>query len=241
MRTVLHFPPLRISAFMALALAANLQAEPRTFTSPDGRTLQADVQSATTDMVTLKLANGAPLTVQISKFSEADQTYIAEWRKANPTAIKYNFATSFTKDKRDSSKSSRNNEEITTDTWACNVKLANRSNQTLDGLKMDYEIYYTQVTGKQAVTRKMTGQADVPSIKHLEELVVPTRELKLTTSKLEGGYYYLDGSRSRQKDAIEGVAIKLTHDGKMVYEWASAGVPKDRGATAEGTSGSLAK
>lgn len=242
MRSASKIATLKTWAFLSLALLATaVQAEMRTFTSPDGRTLQAEVQSATSDMVTLKLANGAPLAVQISKFSEADQAFIAEWRKANPTAIKYNFAATFTKDKRDSSKSSKNNEEITTDTWACNVKLVNRSNQTLDGIKMDYEIYYTQVSGKQAVTRKMTGRADVPSVKHLEEVLVQLRELKLTTTKLEGGFYYLDGSRSRQKDAIEGVVVKLKHDGKQVYEWASAGVPKDRVSTAEGKDSTPAK
>lgn len=218
---------------IALGSAASLHAEPRTFTSPDGRTLQGEVLSATPDMVTLKLATGPSLTVPINKFSEADQAFITEWRKANPVTIKYDFDASFTKEKTDSSKRSQRNTEITTDTWVCNLKLSNRSNHTLENVKVDYEIYYSQTEGNRVITRKMPGSAVIPSIKHLEQTLVPTKELKLETTKLEGGFYYLDGSRSRQKDAIEGVTLKISHAGKPAFEWASSGVPQDRGATKE--------
>lgn len=223
-----------LSAALAISTALALQAEPRTFTSPDGRTLQGEIQSATLDMVTLKLANGgAPLAAPINKFSEADQAFIAEWRKANPVAIKYGFSAAFTKDKRDSNRRTSGGTEVTNEKWLCNVKLANRSGQTLEGMKVDYEIYYTEANGNASVPRKMKGTSDLPAMKHLEEIVFQTKEVQLTTTKLVGGYYYIDGTRSRKKDAIDGVTIKITHEGQTAFEWASYGVPKDRGGATQ--------
>ncbi|MEN3939857.1 hypothetical protein WJU23_01080 [Prosthecobacter sp. SYSU 5D2] len=222
------------SVVLGVVLALSAEAAPRTFTSPDGRTLQAEIQAATADTVTLKLAAGPAMTVPVSKFSKADQAFITEWRKANPETIKYEFVPAFTKSKTDSSKAVVNNEERTTESWVCNVKLLNRSGQQLDDLKVDYEIYFSQANGPDYVTRKATGSAAVGSIKHLQEINFQTSDVKLVTYKLEGGFYYSDGSRSRRKDSIEGVVLKIKHGGKQVFEWASSGVPKDR-APATGT------
>ncbi len=222
-----------ILSVLNLGAVFSVQAAPRTFTSPDGRTLQAEVQSATPDMVTLKMATGQTLTVPVTKFSDADQTFIAEWRKANPAATKYAFAASYTKEKKDSTKSMSGNAELTTETWVCNLKLANRSSQTLEDVKVDYEIFCTKINNGQAVQQRLKGSSDVGSIKHLEEVVIPSLEVKLYTTKLEGGFYYLDGSRSRKKDEIDGVVIRVTHAGQKVFEWASSGVPKDNGADAK--------
>jgi len=200
----MHFTStlIRVLAGAALVLSLPLPTEARTFTSPDGRTLEAEIQSAMADTVTLKLANGQALTVAVTKFSKTDQAYIAEWRKANPVTIKYNFSASYTKEKKDTSKRLENNHEIITEVWVCNIKLANRSGQVLDKVRVNYDIYYTQVSGNQPVLRKMSGSTGLENMKNLQEVTLPTKELKLITSKLEGGRYYEDGSRSRQKDSI---------------------------------------
>lgn len=217
-----------LAVVISFLLTLSVDAAPRTFTSPDGRTVQAEIQSATTDTVTLKLATGPVMTVAVSNFSQADQVYITEWRKANPVTIKYDFVPAYTKSKTDSSKAKVNNVERTTESWVCNVKLLNRSGQTLDGLKVDYEIYYSQANGPDSVIRKVAGSAPVASMKHLQEITFQTSPVKLVTSKLDGGFYFSDGSRPRLKDSIEGVALKIRHGGQLVYEWASSGVPKSR-------------
>ncbi len=62
--------------------------EPRTFTSPDGRTIQAEIQAATPDRVTLKTTAGQTLVAPIDKFIPADQDHIVAWSKANPVQVK---------------------------------------------------------------------------------------------------------------------------------------------------------
>jgi hypothetical protein len=211
-----------------LIFAVSATAEVRTFTSPDGRTLDAEVSSATLDTVTLKLAAGGTIVAPISKFSTADQQFIKEWRKQNPTAIKYSFTSSYTKEKTKSQKSSVGAATVTSDSWICNMKIANRSGQTLEKLKIDYDIFYDNNEGGRVVTRKASGSATIDNIKHLQEVLVPTKELTLQTSQLKGGYYYSDGARARQRDSLSGMVIKISHEGKQVYTWASSGVPEGR-------------
>ncbi|HYF37796.1 MAG TPA: hypothetical protein VD994_21015 [Prosthecobacter sp.] len=224
-----------ISLILGVLLnAGSLAAEMRTFSSPDGRTVEAEIVAATPDTVTLKLASGQSIVAPVTRFSTQDQEFIGDWRRKNPVAIKYSFAASYTKDKKNSTKRTDDNTVITTDTWVCNMKIANRSGQTLENVKVDYEVFYNQVERGNPITRKSSGTTTIESIKHLQELVIPTKELKLETSQLDGGFYYADGSPSRQRDSLSGMIINLSHEGKKVFSWASGGVPTGRGATAEG-------
>jgi dipeptidyl aminopeptidase/acylaminoacyl peptidase len=50
----------------------------RTWTSADGRTLEGDFVSATETAVTIKRLNGTKFTIELSKLSEADRTFVAE-------------------------------------------------------------------------------------------------------------------------------------------------------------------
>lgn len=220
----------KLALFFVWGVAATVQAELRTFTSPDGRTLQAEIQSATADSVTLKLANGQPLTAPVSKFSDVDKAYIAEWRKANPTTTKYDFAASYSKEKVSSSKQNMGSVEQTVERWICNLKIINRSGQLLENLKVNYEVLCDRSSDGATGARKVTGSVEIPSIKHLEETKVPTGEITLAESKLRPGYYYKDGTRPRNKDSIDSVGIKIIHNKQVVFEWSSNGATSDKGA-----------
>lgn len=218
-----------------------LQAEPRTFTSPDGRTLQAEIISATPDRVTLKTSAGQTLVAPVDKFIPADQENIAAWRKANPAAINYRFVADYTKSKEGSSKTKQNNTFITTERWLCNLKLINQSGQTLEDVSADYRIFFDQLERGEKITRSKTGKVDLGTLKSLQQVVVKTDTVELQSIELEGGYYFTDGSRSRQKEGIKGVLIDIRHAGKKVFTWASSGVPKGAERVAEGTEGSLSR
>lgn len=220
----------KLALLFVLGAAATAQAELRTFTSPDGRALQGDIQSATADSVTLKLANGQPLTAPVSKFSDVDKAYIAEWRKANPATTKYDFAASYSKEKVSSSKQKTGAVEQTVENWICNLKITNRSGQLLENLKVNYEVLCERASDGATGPRKVTGSVEIPSIKHLEETKLPTGQITLAESKLRAGFYYKDGTRPRNKDSIESVGIKIVHNQQVVFEWSSDGAASDKGA-----------
>jgi len=153
--------------------------------------------------------------------------------------IKYKFSADYTKSKVSSSKRKSNNTEITTEIWECNMKITNESGQTLDGVTADYVIYYDQMERGNKISQTKMGKAELGVMKAQQQLVVKTDTVALSTTLLEGGFYYTDGTKTRQKDSISAMQININHDGKKVFSWASAGVPKGAGAAAEGTKGSL--
>jgi predicted peptidase len=63
---------------VAALLACSAVLWARTWTSADGRTLEGDFVSATETAVTIKRLNGTKFTIELSKLSEADRTFVAE-------------------------------------------------------------------------------------------------------------------------------------------------------------------
>lgn len=188
--------------------------------------------------MTLKTAAGQTIVAPVDKFITADQQHIAEWRKANPAKINYRFTADYTKSRIDSSKTKQGSETFTTETWECNIKLANQTPQTLEGVTVDYIIYYDNIEQGNKVTRNLMGKAEVGTMKSLQQVVLKTQPVKLQGVELEGGFYYTNGARSRQKESVTGMTVNVNHDGKKVFSWSGGNVPKG-GPTAEGTSTSL--
>lgn len=229
-----------------LASSVPLKAEVRTFTSPDGRTLQAEIVSATSDAVSLKLGSGQVITAPLSKFSPQDQAYVGNWLKTAPKNqpsgvpdIRYDFAISFSKEKVGTRKTKSMNQEITQEEWICKMKINNRSGQPLDNVVANYLIFYSDTSDGKPVVRRVSGQTQVGTIKHLQEVVVPTKSLNLSEYRLEGGFYFSDGTRARRKDNIEGLIVNILVQGKQVYSWSSPGVPAGAGGSASDEKGSL--
>jgi len=78
-----------LPALTALALVASLAAQeskPRTWTSSDGKTIDAVLVDADAQTVELKTATGV-FKLPVARFSAADQVYIAEWRGQAPLKI----------------------------------------------------------------------------------------------------------------------------------------------------------
>lgn len=238
--TIMNTPAyLAIFSFSLLISLTSVSADtPHIFTSPDGRTLEAEIVSATPDRVSLKTTTGVPIVAPINKFIQADQEFIAQWRKDHPVAIRYKFAADYTKSKVSSTKRKSNNTEVTTEIWECNMKITNESGQTLEGVTVDYVIYYDQMERGNKISQNKAGKTDLGTMKAQQQLVVKTDTVALSTTLLEGGFYYTDGTKTRQKDSISAMQINIHHDGKQVFSWASAGVPKGAG-NSEGSKGSL--
>lgn len=77
----------RRTPFIALAALAIVSADllpARTFTSVDGKKIEAEYVSATAKQVTLKLkSNGRNYTLDLSRLSEADRTFVEEKRDSD--------------------------------------------------------------------------------------------------------------------------------------------------------------
>ncbi len=64
---------------LAMALLAAGLATARPFTNSAGKTIEAEIGSATATTVTLKLPSGRKAKVQLSILSAADQKFVRDW------------------------------------------------------------------------------------------------------------------------------------------------------------------
>jgi hypothetical protein len=212
---------------MTIGLATGLRGESHTFTSPDGRTLEAEIQSATNDAVTLKVGKDRIFTSPITKFSESDQKHIAEWRKAHPETIKHNFSIDFTKERISQTKLGPT---FTSEGWVCHVTITNRSGQTLDNLEVSYEISVSEnadLNGQsqsKPKIRTVEGKLQIPSIKHLEKLSYKTKPFGINLYHGSASRTFdkrIYPGKARQKDGFDGISVRIMQAKQNVFEWGS--------------------
>jgi hypothetical protein len=210
---------------LTLLLINSARAEPRIFTSPDGRTIEGEITSATTATVTLKLTSGQSVTASVDRFSAEDQAVIAEWRKANPQPIQYSFAVTYSPQVSKGTKTSRGGYWIIPENWVCRMKVSNRSNVTLENLTLDYNVFYKSLETGSPVLKKLNASIPIPVMHHLQEQEFFSRAVAIHQFEVMEGYQFTKGARTRKKEQFEGITLTLSHEGKEVYRWSSPGVP----------------
>jgi hypothetical protein len=214
---------------------ATLNLTARTFTSADGKTIEAEVVSADGLQATLKLSDGRQAVVPFNRLSEADQAFLAGWIKEHPQAIRYSFTVDATKDKLESKTASTGDSLVkgTATKWLYHVKITNRASQPIEGLKMRYQIHYVDVDGNSKSVEFKSGAKDVDTLKPGGSTSVDTDPVELLTTQLDGGFVYGNGARSKQADTIKGLAVTLEHNGKAVHEFTTGGVKKVEDSAAD--------
>jgi predicted peptidase len=84
MRTADPRKILRLLGALALMITSAVHA--RTWTATDGRKVEGDFVSATATAVTVKLANGKSVPIELTKLSQEDRDFVAEQAKNPPAA-----------------------------------------------------------------------------------------------------------------------------------------------------------
>lgn len=204
-----------------LLATTSLEAAPRSFTSVDGKTVSAELVSADGLQATLKLADGRETVVPLNRLSAADQAFIVSWMSSSPQAIRYNFLVDATKEKVNSTETSDVDTTTTTTQWLYHVKVTNRASQPVEGLKVAYQIHYSDADGKAKSAEVQHGAKQLPALKPGESASVDTEAVRLISTRLNSGYIYRDGGPARQTDTLKGIAVTIMHNGKSVHEFTS--------------------
>jgi len=69
----------------------------------------------------------------------------------------------------------------------------------------------------------ISGLKIIAYLPYLENSEVETLPVTISTSQLDGNRYYTDGGKSKKRDKLEGIWIKLFHGGEEVGEFKSSG------------------
>jgi len=228
---------------LGLLLIAGPAAEARTFTSADGRTIEADiVRFEGTDKVTIKRTDtGQTFTLPIASFAERDRAELTAEAEAaarkklvlppNSVAVEFSRVRVDTrKEKQDISLSNgevrQDGITIIEDDWAYSVTLRNLLPRPIESLRADYILFV-----------KVDNPSDTSSsgqrLRRVRESLtfdpipvggrVSARTASITTRKRElaDGVVWSGSLKSKARDSLYGVWLRLYQGDTLVHETVS--------------------
>ncbi len=216
---------------ISLGTACSVFADFREFTSHDGKTIRAEIVSASETEVKLRMEDGREINGGISFFSDSDQAFINKWREAN---FDYRFEVDFTKkrNKRDKVQEGGST-EVVYEEWYFDVSVENATQTDLSNVEAQYKVYLSfaanadkrakQPLKSEGKYRVLSGKAAIPKIERLRSVNFSTTPFQIAHSELLPGWYYANGSKDEKHDDIEGLWVRIMHNGKMVHEYKSSG------------------
>ena len=165
---------LRLFCAAWLLCGAMAFAAPRTFTdSSTGRVLSAEIVSATSDTVTLKMRYWSDDLHSPARLSQADQAYVGDWLVSpmppsaaaadatGVTPVRYAFGVTWDKVKTGEKKVKIQAYSGEEEEWACKFKITNLSNVPLSDVELRYQVHVSlERTGNVASNEYMSAKGD---------------------------------------------------------------------------------
>ena len=195
----------------------------RTFTSADGRTMEAELSDFSSDgTISLRLKNGRSFTgIKPEIFSEEDRQYIAEWKL--DTIVERGYLETKirrTRDKVGEDDVGAIEEKIYEAGYS--IEFDNGSSVTLEDLRVEYAIlsWEAQIAGKRSDGEYtgLVGDVKITRLPAFEEVKVETRKITLRETDLASGYYWVGGGNSDSKDRLKGCWIRVWKGDKLIHE-----------------------
>ena len=216
---------------LAMAFGASAGTKYRDFTSMEGKTIKAAVKSydAQKKMVTMERDNRKIMTVSITVFSEADQTYILEWdaSKAFSSASLLKISCD---DKVVEKRKEKELEDITYTSGqvekdfektvttferiAFEVGFQNQNKSELKDIRIEYQIYYEQSElvweKKPEVEQKQfSGKMAIPTLPGKSKTSVTTKSVEIHEDSINPVPVAGGDQRRGGKGDVHGIRIRL--------------------------------
>lgn len=219
-----------LAALLLLTSSAFVNAEVRKFTDTNGREIQAELIAVRGDQVEMKVG-GKTYTLPISKFAEADVTFIKEWGEANPAPLKVRGmyieikkntdkvkepkANDDGKKKKDAAKISRTNFDY-------DITVRNTSQQDLPDLKLKYTIYKfvreRSDTGKFENLEETVEEEEISLLEKSSEFSTTTTTVMTTDSEESNKKA---GTEKIHKETLWGVVVEVYHGDNIIRSGSS--------------------
>lgn len=118
-------------------------------------------------------------------------------------------------------RSSTGIEKISSEQWAYNVTVENKSAKNHAGLEIKYILFASDVKpGVRAAPTlvRKNGSTTLDMIKSREKRSFTTEPMDLTKSQLTGGVTWGSGARPRSNETLEGIWVRIYKDGELLNE-----------------------
>ena len=129
---------------------------------------------------------------------------------------------------------SAGDEHRTTEKYQSAVKVQKRSFVDVPALDIQYVIFIErqklgETKDKDTIERISGSGKTEPLNVNTKSNSVNTSEFELVKQSLVGNYYYTNGGRRKVEDNVEGVWVKVLHEGKVIAEYANPTTITKRG------------
>ncbi len=195
----------------------------RDFTSTDGKTIKAVVKAydAQKKTVTIERDNRKTAKVSITVFSEADQIYIREWEVLRSFSIEHLFKISAKRKRVDNETagSSDYNSRVEVEDTSYEIVLDNRSGVMMDGLELEYCIYYEQESikssGQVCDQGVYCGKLSVASTASKSKVALQTEAVSTYIEEMDSNWSYIDDdgnpikAKNVQRGDVHGIWIRV--------------------------------
>ena len=194
----------------------------RDFLSKDGKAIRGRVlrYDARKSKVTIERDNRKVFTVPIFAFSDDDQEYILRWELNKVFLDDGDFKIDAKRKKFDEEKGSGSTfygysiDSRETETFGYEITLENRSTSPLEGLKVDYCIFYEQENSGNGKTIDeegvRCGTLDVASLRAKSSKELLTEPVSIYTYELDADWVYADGRDNKISGDVRGVWVRVT-------------------------------
>jgi hypothetical protein len=194
-----------------------VSANYRDFMDAQGRTIRGRVlrYDAKQRKVTIERDNKKVFTVPLRTFSDEDQKYILQWEFnkvfLSESSFKIEAQRKKVKDKEGSYSGTITAEKL--ENTAYEVILQNKSTSELEGLEVEYCIYYEQekaIRGKTVDEEGVRyGTMDVGSMRPKSTKELMTEHVSVYTHELDAGWIFVDGRDNKITGKVRGVWIRV--------------------------------
>ena len=164
----------------------------------------------------------------LKNFSPEDQTWLLQWMVWDPKALDYNFTCEEVEKTGESLRQKYSYFKYEATPRGYEVKIGNRSQNTMEGVKVAYRIFLEDRVDEDGSTKLKvsyhTGTSVLPRMQYNATHSLMTRKLKCEKLIPVDGWTFYVGKTTR--DRLRGVWMRFYRHGVMVSEWKSPGVPK---------------
>jgi len=225
---------LLIAAFFA-STAASVQAELRTLTDTQGRSLQADVLAVEADAVKIKRADGQTFNLPLATLIEDDQKWLREWAEKQAKLIPANaieitlgrakFETSRPRVENvmrtfdDGSSEVAGTITTTDEDWGYSVTLANRLTKPIPSPRVEYVLFLkaSRETGGGLSRRK--ASTSLLTLPARERAAFKTQTVRSVRTVIRGDLSYRkSGGTGTDKDNLHGIWMRIYSGDQLIAE-----------------------
>ena len=217
-----------------------MNAETRTLTDTEGRSIRADVIAVEGEQVRIRRDDGQVFNLPMERLSETSRRELRAWAqeqasKPQPlppgafevqmSRVRFSAETRESDVKLTTGETIKNGRVTTEEKWGYSFMLTNRSNAPLTGLRAEYLLFATKddvhKEGKKEGLRSARHRARLDDMPAQGRLDFRTESVSAFKMRYKGNIVSAKTGDSSSRETLHGIWIKIYRGEELIHEAAS--------------------